>query len=407
MAILNKIGYSYNDLTIVPARISNISSRSECYPFLNDEHDLPLFTAPMSSVVNLKNLDIWRYNKITPILPRTINLELRLSGLINGYWIAMSLNEFRTYFIDGGIDLYNPSKRMIQVNMNGNQDEIPVYKVCIDIANGHMESLYTMVNDAKIIAKDKNYTLVIMTGNIANPETYSWLYGKGVDYVRLSIGSGNGCLTSSNTAVHYPIATLIDECNSIRTYGDYETIDNYYPKIIADGGIRNYSDIIKALALGADYVMVGSLFSGFLESAADIYIDEHGTGNYRNAFREILGYFEEGQFIYSYDDGSEIAKRKILSINEGKLYKRFYGMSTKIAQKEIAKANKLENFKMKTSEGVEKMIPCKYTIAQWTDNLIDYMRSAMSYAGAKTLKQFKLNTKLIVNSANEINSVNK
>ena len=62
---------------------------------------------------------------------------------------------------------------------------------------------------------------------------------------------------------------------------------------------------------------------------------------------------------------------------------------------------------MKTSEGVEKMVPCKYTIAQWTNNFVDYLKSAMSYTGAKTLKQFQLNTKLIVNSTNEINSVNK
>ena len=329
MAILNKIGYSYNDLTIVPARISNISSRSECFPFLNTEHDLPLFTAPMSSVVNLKNLDIWQHNKITPIIPRTINLNLRLNGLVNGYWIAMSLNEFRTYFIDGGIDLYNPSKHFILMDKNDRHEEIPTYKVCIDIANGHMESLYTMVNEAKMKSRERSYTLIVMTGNIANPETYSWLYGKDVDYVRLSIGSGNGCLTSSNTGVHYPIATLIDECHSIRSHGDYETIKNYYPKIIADGGIRNYSDIIKALALGADYVMVGSLFSGFLESAADIYL-ERGAGKYISALGEIQQYFEKGQSVYSYDAESEIAKRKLLAANEGTLSKKFYGMSTKL-----------------------------------------------------------------------------
>ena len=404
MAILNKIGYSYNDLTIIPARISNVSSRSECNPFLQNG-ELPLFTAPMSCVVNVKNLGVWKHNKITPILPRTIDMDTRLTYVINGYWIAVSLDEFRTYFVDGGIDLYAIDRKFIQINKNDQEGKINTYRVCIDIANGHMKSLYDMVKEAKKIAENKNYTLTVMTGNIANPETYSYLYASGVDYVRLSIGSGNGCLTTSNTSIHYPIATLIDECHQIRTHGDRH-IDKGYPKIVADGGIRNYNDVIKALALGADYVMIGSLFSGFLESSAEMYVDEGSSKHhYISANFRIHEYFDYYDDIYHIDN--ENTKREFMNSYSFYLYKKFYGMSTKKAQSEIAKANKVENFKMKTSEGVEKMIPCKYTIAQWVDNLVSYLKSAMSYTGAKTLDQLKLQTNLIVNSTNEINAVNK
>ena len=410
MAILNNVGYSYNDVTIVPSCISKVSSRSQCNPFLDDGY-LPLFTAPMSCVVNIKNLSIWKHNKITPILPRTIDIDSRLTFVVNGYWVAMSLDEFKTYFVNGDIESYSLRKQFVYDFSNENTPtESNVYKVCIDIANGHMKSLYDNIKKAKDHACKWGYELVVMAGNIANPETYGYLYESGVDYVRLSIGSGNGCLTTSNTAIHYPIATLIDECQKIRTHGYYKEINNGYPKIIADGGIRNYSDIIKALALGADYVMVGSLFSTFLESAAETYVD---NGSYKNssghsyvdAHYRITEFFESVDDIYRPDN--EILRRKLLERYGGCMYKKFYGMSTKQAQIEIAKANNIKDFKMKTSEGVEKMLPCKYTIAQWVDNFLSYLKSAMSYTDAKTLKKFQTSTRLIVNSPNEINAVNK
>ena len=90
----------------------------------------------------------------------------------------------------------------------------------------------------------------------------------------------HNCITSSNTSIHMPQATLIDECNKekkniITLRDNRDNLDepkfneSLFPKIVADGGIRNYSDIIKALALGADYVMVGSLFAQCIESAGE------------------------------------------------------------------------------------------------------------------------------------------
>ena len=76
-SIIENIGYSYTDLTIVPARISQITSRSMCNPF--DENGmLPLFTAPMSSVVNEKNFELWKKRGIIPILTRNVSFEKRV-----------------------------------------------------------------------------------------------------------------------------------------------------------------------------------------------------------------------------------------------------------------------------------------------------------------------------------------
>ena len=69
------IGYGYNDLCIVPTTTSKVNSRKEVNPFIDNM--LPIFAAPMSAVVNVNNYEIWLNNKITPILPRNINFEIR------------------------------------------------------------------------------------------------------------------------------------------------------------------------------------------------------------------------------------------------------------------------------------------------------------------------------------------
>ena len=219
--------YSYNDIMIVPATISYISSRSQCNPYTMYNY-LPIFTAPMASVVSEDNYTIFNDNKIYPIIPRNIPFVYRLELINKGIWCAFSLME---------------ADALYEYELNDNS------KILIDIANGHMKKLYDVAKKLKLKCK----TYQIMVGNIANPDTYLYIsenYYEYVDYIRVGIGGGNGCITSSNTGIHYPIASLIQECKKIK-----DAVGG--PKIVADGGIRNYSDIIKALVLGADYVMVG------------------------------------------------------------------------------------------------------------------------------------------------------
>lgn len=349
--ITNKIGYSYNDLTIVPARVSNISSRSEVNPF--NYGILPIFTSPMSTIVCEENFEFWENNKITPILPRNISFDIRKKYIRDGYWVAMSMKESE--------DLFIKSTEM---------DDIFACSLCIDVANGHMNSLINLCKDIK---KKFGNRIIIMTGNIANPDTIIDYENAGIDYVRCSIGSGAGCLTAPQTSVHYPIASLIDQCRTIKN------VNNLKIKIVADGGIRNYGDVIKALALGADYVMIGSVFASLYESAAEFLIDNG----------------------YNTAEDNELIKRTIIS--EYKPKKVFYGMSTKKAQKLI----KPDTETLKTSEGLEKLLNCTHTMKQWSENMEAYLRSAMSYCNAKSLKDFIGKVNLIPNSPAEINAVNK
>lgn len=354
-------GYGYNDLTIIPCKISKIRHRKECNPYaLNG--NLPLFTAPMYSVVCKENISIYEKNKINAILPRT--KEIDYDYLNSGKWIALSLDQFIDTFID---------------NVNKYTNKGAYYNVCVDIANGHMLDLYKTINKAKELARKYEYTLTIMTGNIANPETYKWIcMNSEVDYIRLSIGSGAACITTPQTGVHYPIASLIEKCYNIQQEMLKTSTCKCVPFIIADGGIHGYGDINKALALGADYVMVGSEFAACYDSAAK-------TMN-KNSPNFGL---------------DETTKRNL--IKDLNIKKIHFGMASKEAQRIYNEGS--ENFK--TAEGTFKVLECKHTIKSWTDNYIDYLRSAMSYTGCSSLDEYIGKVDLIVNSNSEIFAVNK
>ena len=247
--------YNLKDICIEPAYISFIKSRKECNIFYPDGN-LPIFTAPMDAVIDIDNLHIWEKYNINAILPRTIDLKNRINYCKLGKWIAVGLEEFEEYFIKKDVEYYNKSTEL---------------KVLIDVANGHMSHLYTMVHNAKKHFENSSTKLIIMIGNIANPNTYTHCINSGIDYVRVGIGGGTCCTTSSQSGIHYPMASLLNEINCIKNNIKIESKNVKFPKIIADGGISTYSDVIKALALGADYVMIGTTFASLFESASKLY----------------------------------------------------------------------------------------------------------------------------------------
>lgn len=368
--IKNKTYYTYSDVTIVPGEISNIEHRSECVP-LDENGMLPLFTAPMDTVVNKGNFKIFNENLIYSILPRTFTLKDRVEFSSSGRWAAYSLTEFEDAFCD-------PSEKI--------KSQSKIFAL-IDIANGHMEKLIKLIVASKKIYCDD---IIIMVGNIANPLTFKLLSNAGADFIRCGIGNGKGCLTSSNLGIHVPMASLIDEIATIKK--DF----HLKAKIIADGGIRNYSDIIKAIGLGADYVMVGSVFAKMIESAAA------KTCNGVDFLRRLPKGVEISDLenVHKHDNGwyGEYGNEKVFL---GDINATFYGMASR--QGQIA----LNGSKTKTSEGVMKTLSVDYTMEGWCNNFIDYLRSAMSYVGVKTLGEFRDKAILIINSPNAVTVVNK
>ena len=208
MIVTNKLLYSYNDLTVVPAEISEIKSRKECNPFISSGENkgmLPIFASPMATITNERNITIWNKNNIIPILPRNIgatcfdSIEARLKNISefiqSGNWVALSLKEFEYLFASEDTENMDETFRPVPGN---------TYHICVDLANGHMSHLYAVINKAKAYSRERGYTLIVMTGNIANPQTYKWIctYAE-VDYIRLSIGTGYNCFVDGTKVTMY------------------------------------------------------------------------------------------------------------------------------------------------------------------------------------------------------------
>ena len=171
--LIEKTKYAYSDVAIVPSQQSYISSRTECDARYGNF--LPLFTAPMSSVVNKDNFTRYVECGIQPILPRTEPLVDRINKSVGGFWAAYSLQEF--------VDAF--TKEELLLNEFGGKT-----RALVDVANGHMNILYAAVSKVRKLYGDK---IEIMVGNIANPETYMIAAKAGADYVRCGIGAGSGC----------------------------------------------------------------------------------------------------------------------------------------------------------------------------------------------------------------------
>lgn len=358
--------YGLNDICLVPARISDIEHRTQCNPY-NADNMLPLFTAPMSSVINESNYQVFMDNKINTIIPRSVALPIRYD-LMRKTFVALSLSEFEGF---ASLDLEDLS----------NDD---VFYICVDIANGHMRKLIDLCSSMK---QKYGGRLVLMAGNIANPDTYIDYAKAGIDFVRIGIGGGSVCTTSANGGVHFAMASLIKEvvdckwkvekaiidAEAVRVKHVYQSV----PFIVADGGFDNYDKIIKALALGADYVMVGKLFAQCEEACG-----EEVTKIAPQMYPEVVP-IDSKRWV-----------KTLLVKQLPQRHRVYYGMSTKKAQVETGSQS------LKTAEGIEVTVPILYTLNGWCDNFIHYLRSMMSYTNSRTLDDFK-NTKYKLVSPSE------
>lgn len=331
--------FDLKDIAIVPTIVSDIGSRSECKITYNDGF-LPLMTAPMDTVVCNENANTYILNDIIPCMPRGefISTSNKCDSPYHHVFQSFGLGE-----LEEQLDKFDN----LELN-NAIIIEKPFYNyksILIDIANGHMQRLIDVVKRIKADWPK----IRLMVGNVAHPLTYKNLALAGADYVRCSIGTGAGCTTAANVAINYPIGSLIHECYKIKKDSNLET------KIVADGGMQGYDDIIKCLALGADYIMIGSLFNKTMQSS--------GTNH-------LYG------IKLSYDIARRLWKWGL------PVKKKYRGMSTKAVQRKWGKT------KLVTAEGITKYQKIEYNLPQWVENFQDYLRSNMSYCGAKTLEDF-------------------
>lgn len=323
--------FDFDDILIVPEIKTHVNSR---YQNIDLRKPLPLFTAPMDTVVDNRNYHTFQSQGINVALPRTVKYNDVPLGDISSVFISMGF---------GDLDHHHKTTfRHIPRNA----------QLLIDVANGHMQKVFDYCRDIKRWRPD----IILMVGNIANPATYTWYAnGQCVDYIRVGIGNGGGCLTTKQSGIGYPMASLINATYEAKKDFMRDNPNLKAPAIVADGGMKDYSDIVKSLALGADYVMIGSIFNKCLESCAQNYL-------YGIRINKRLA-------SYAFKKGLPVKKY-------------FRGMSTKGAQKAMGKTS------FKTSEGVTRFRKVEYRLSGWVENFEHYLRNAMSYCNAKSLDRF-------------------
>ena len=217
--------------------------------------------------------------------------------------------------------------------------------IVIDTAHGHSAKVLKVLSKLKKI----NFNVPICVGNIATAEASKKLYNSGADIIKVGIGPGSICTTRMVAGIGVPQISAIMEVKG--------ALKNKKIKIISDGGIKFSGDIAKALAAGADAIMMGSIFAGTDESPGK--------------------------------------KFKI----KRKLYKQFRGMGS-IGAMSSGSANRYfqKNFKDKSKfvpEGVEGRVEYKGKVSKIIYQLQGGLRSSMGYIGAKDINQIQKKAKFI------------
>lgn len=247
-----------DDIALVPAQLNTGNQESKCDYFVYDDLDnnfrsLPIFTSPMDSVVNEENWRVYYDNLIRPVLPRTSDIKIRLEGC-EYIFVAFSIPEVKMYFLD-------------QRRQSSRQ-----FRICIDSGNGHDIEVFNITKELKRCYGNQAN---VMIGNLGNPKAYIDCCQAGADYVR--VGMTSGSLVTDTRGFAYPMASMLLDIKGLRSTS---CVGLKHTKVIADGGISKRQDILKALALGADYVMIGRQFAKAVEAAGVMFKntrDDAGT----------------------------------------------------------------------------------------------------------------------------------
>ena len=217
--------------------------------------------------------------------------------------------------------------------------------IVVDTAHGHSRS----VLDAVTRIKKMSNSVQVMAGNVATAEATRALIEAGADAVKVGIGPGSICTTRIVAGVGVPQLTAVMNCAEEARKHDIPTI--------ADGGIRYSGDIVKALAAGADCVMVGSLLAGTDEAPGETYLYQ---GRTYKAYRGM---------------GSVGAMAR--------------GSADRYFQQEVKDTLKL------VPEGIEGQVPYKGPVDAVLNQLVGGLRAGMGYTGSRTLADLRKNAKFI------------
>ena len=321
--IAGKEALTYQDVLLVP-QYSDIESRSEVDIGNNLDPDirlnLPIIASPMDTISESPMAVAMDQNGGMAIIHRYNSIDEQckhVQCLPNPTIVGAAIG------VTG--DFVERAQELVVAGVS---------VLCIDVAHGH----HRLTRNALKILRQKFPDFHIMAGNVATLEGFDALARWGASSVRCNIGGGSICTTRTQTGHGVPGLHTIFDCARSEWTGDV--------KIIADGGIRNAGDVVKALAAGADFVMVGSLLSG-----------------------------------------TDQAPGKLLKTPNGN-FKQYRGMASRDAQ---------VNWRGTSSspEGISSMVPWKGDVNKILEKMKGSIKSGLSYSGARTLHELYTNATFI------------
>ncbi len=308
---------SYDDVLLVP-QYSDIRSRKEVSigSGLQDGmfFELPVISSPMDTVTGATMSSAMSQAGGFGVIHRYNSIENQCS-LVK----ELPRDCFKAAAVGITGDFFERSQALVEAGVS---------LLCLDVAHGHHSMMKAAIHQIK-----KELPVHVMAGNIATREGFDDLASWGADSVRCNIGGGSICSTRTQTGHGLPGLQTIFDC----ALSDYAQD----VKIIADGGIKNSGDIVKALAAGADFAMVGSLLAGTIETPGEVH---HRT--------------------------------------DGTRYKTYRGMASKDAQ---------QTWRNRTGsiEGVSTVVPFKGSVGDVLNELKVGIRSGLSYSGARSISELQ------------------
>ena len=335
MRIDNDIKLDFKDVLISPKR-SIVASRKQVdlnrsFFFKNSKKSwtgVPIIAANMSHIGTFEIAQKLEEFSMLTALHRFFDFETfqkKLKELITKY---PQKNFFQNIMVTTGVnkESYLLACKILQHN--------PEFQwICIDIANGYSETFVKFLEKVRQDYPDK----IIVAGNVCTPEMTEQLIIAGADVVKIGIGPGSVCTTRALTGVGYPQLSAVIECA--------DAAHGLDGQIISDGGCVVPGDISKAFAAGADFIMLGGMFSGHDEC-----------------------------------DGEVI---------NGKM--KFFGMSSSEAMSKYFGGVA----EYRAAEGKEVWVDYRGAITQTVKKILGGLRSTCSYAGADKLKNLSKCTTFI------------
>jgi IMP dehydrogenase len=319
---------AYDDVLLLP-KYSDIRSRSEI-DLSSDlgnrlTLELPIFSSPMDTITESHMATAMHNVGGAGIVHRYNSIEEQ-ADIINRAFVSGATNIGGAVGVSG--DYLDRAERCLEQGAKF---------ICVDVAHGHHIMMKEALWELRSVVGDHIH---IMAGNVATLAGINDLSDWGANSVRCNIGGGSICSTRIQTGHGCPGLHTISDC--AKTDRDVT--------IIADGGIRNSGDIVKAFAAGADAVMLGSLLSGTKETPGEVYTHA-----------------------------------------DGRKYKTYRGMASKEAQVEWR--GKYSSF-----EGVSSNVPYRGKVKNVLGDLERGIRSGFSYSGARNIKEMRSKATWILQS---------